>query len=480
MTPLYGFIQLGNYVDNTTDKVAIFGEISEDSRSYAIESSKYRNDAQPGVELISFRNRGLATNPVADPHSQQDANHVLEIAYWISQESLQGFITSERQTFLTALTTAYGSAITNINCGDILQDSGAFMPEWVSWSRIETIDGELAAGLPVKIWFSDASFRLQYSGYDIAFLIPVESLDSLFGSRDDVVTLLSSRSLSKTLSLAETLATTVAPNTPYNVISAEEYDWVDRTDTTFTTPSAWTAMIWGEAGNNPDVIRSELVDYILANSEYGRADWEAILPDLFISTEFLIVPNWDQYAIPNKTLQAGIYSPSLKVSEGLDLAKKGMPTYADTHLTSYLRYATHSYMSLGFVVCGGNRNRDGIYDFYEKFEDYVALSSTEVDFNRISPSTQQWMLLFAAAIRHAETITEYSDVPQDFSRLKRNGLIYLAFSYDKVQYLVLTKFGRDAGTGVTDVDAAGTWLREAGRWVETYSADYIYNALDNM
>ena len=90
------------------------------------------------------------------------------------------------------------------------------------------------------------------------------------------------------------------------------------------------------------------------------------------------------------------------------------------------------------------------------------------------------MLLFAAAIRHAETITEYSDVPQDFSRLKRNGLIYLAFSYDKVQYLVLTKFGRDAGTGVTDVDAAGTWLREAGRWVETYSADYIYNALDNM
>ena len=91
---------------------------------------------------------------------------------------------------------------------------------------------------------------------------------------------------------------------------------------------------------------------------------------------------------------------------------------------------------------------------------------------------QQWMLLFAAAIQHAETITEYSDVPQGFSRLKRNGLIYVAFSYKKVQYLVLTKYGREAGSGVEDVVGEGTWLREAGKWIETYSAATIHNKLD--
>ena len=450
MTPLYGFIQLGNFVDNTKDKVALFGEISEDARSYAIETSKYRNDSQDGVELISFRNRGLVSNPVADAHTQADANHVIEIAYWISQESLKGFITSDKTVFLSNLTAAYGSKITHIACGTILNASGVYMPEWVSWSRIEQVNGSPVAGLPVKIWFSDDSFRRQYSGYDIMVVPPVETLDSLFGGRVEVKQLLTSRTLSQTLALVETKV---------------------------TVPSAWTVAVWGAAGNNPDVIRGELVDYILARSEHSRTDWEAILPDLFISTEFLVVPNWDQYAIPNKTMDAGLYSPALKVGDGLSLAKKGMPTYADAHLTSYLRYATHPYRSLGFLVCGGNRNRDKVYDFYEKFKDYIALASTHVDFNRIDPVTQHWMLLFAEAIQHAEVITEYSDVPQGFSRLKRNGLIYVAFSYEKVQYLVLTKYGREAGAGITDVDGAGTWLREAGKWIETYSAATIDSKL---
>ena len=478
MTPLYGFIQLGNFVDNTKDTVALFGEISEDARSYAIETSKYRNDSQDGVELISFRNRGLVSNPVADPHTQIDANHVIAIAYWVSQESLKGFITSDRTVFLSNLTGAYGSQITNIACGSILNAGGVYMPEWVSWSRIEQVDGKPTAGLPVKIWFSDDSFRRQYSGYDIMVVPPVDTMDSLFGGRAEVKQLLTARALSQTLALVESNATTAAPNTPYNVVTAQEYDWVDRVDNTFTVPSAWTVAVWGAAGNNPDVIREVLVAYILARTEHSRADWEAILPDLFISTEFLVVPNWDQYAIPNKTMDAGLYSPALKVGEGLSLAKKGMPTYADAHLNSYLRYATHPYRSLGFLVCGGNRNRDKIYDFYEKFKDYIALASTHVDFNRIDPVTQQWMLLFAEAIQHAETITEYSDVPQGFSRLKRNGLIYVAFSYNKVQYLVLTKYGREAGSGVEDVVGEGTWLREAGKWIETYSAATIHNKLD--
>ena len=210
----------------------------------------------------------------------------------------------------------------------------------MSWNRIETINGQPGAGLSVKIWFADDSFRRQYSGYDILIVPAVETLDDLFGSRSAVQTLLTARSVTQLLKLVETGATAAAPNTPYNVTVAQEYDWVDRADTSYTINSVWVVAIWGAAGNNPDVIRGELVDYILDRTTHSRTEWEEILPDLFISTEFLIVPNWDQYALPNKTLQAGIYSPSLKLSEGLALAKKGMPTYADAHLNSYLRYAT--------------------------------------------------------------------------------------------------------------------------------------------
>ena len=171
-------------------------------------------------------------------------------------------------------------------------------------------------------------------------------------------------------------------------------------------------------------------------------------------------------------MQAGLYSPQLKVSEGIALANRGIPQYTLEHLNLYTRYMTHPYRSLGFVVCGGPRNIDKVMDFYEKFQDYLSLPSTHDDFDRISPRTQQWMLQFATGLLAAESLNDDSELPKGFARVRRNNILYLGFTYEKISYLIVTKTGIGENTGlVPDVTGDGTYARQNAAWVETLSAE---------
>lgn len=466
---IYGFIRVDSLKDNENGVVAPLGELSTYALSSSIEKSTFTDILKcPGIELVTFRNRGLSSNPVKPPPSQLEADEVLKIAYWAAQEALNGFNTDSEALFLQNFNQKFGAIAANATVGVMVTNGIHWLPDWLRYQPVTMKDGQKVYGEPVRIWFADEPFRRQYSSYDFAIVGPVDNLDDLHGNKAAVKELIESRDA---VALTEKLAAATG-KVPPTIIQAQVYDWIDKTDREFKVPTAWHVVIWGPAGNNPDVIRDELVDWILANSKFPRAEWEKILPDLFISTEYIFVPSWDQYAIPNQTLEAGLYSPLVNPQKGMELMKKGAPTYEGEHITKYARTASNAYRSLGFVVCGGKRNRDGIFDFYEKFKDYIALPTTHVDFNRISPRTQAWMMKFAECIVHAEAMTTESEIPEGFSRLTRNGVVYCAFSYEKIQYLVVTKQGLNPGDVkyVTEAPDLGTWLRVAGGWIETMSA----------
>lgn len=473
-----GFIRVDSLVDNVNGEVAPLGELSTYALSASIEKSSFTDVLScPGIELVTFRNRGLASNPVAPPPPYGEAAEVLKIAYWVVQEGLQGFNTDSAPLFLQNLNQRFGTVIDNATCGTMLTNGSNWLPDWLRYQPV-TVDaqGNRIPGEPVRLWFSDSAFRRQYGQYDIAFILPVDNLDELHGNKAAVKQLIESRDA---VALASKIAAATA-KVPATVIQAQVYDWIDKTDRDFKVPTAWYAVIWGPAGDNPDIIRDELVDYILSNSQFPRSEWEKILPDLFISTEYIFTPNWDQYAIPNQTLEAGLYSPLMSPDKSLELAKRGAPTYEGEHIRQYARTASSSYRSLGFVVVGGKRNRDGIYDFYTKWPEYIALSTTHADFGRISPVTQDWIMKFNACLRHAETLVADSEIPEGYSRLTRNGVVYCAFSFEKIQYLVVTKEGLNPENlqRVTEAPDVGTWLRVEGGWIETIRADEFLAAIN--
>ncbi len=203
----------------------------------------------------------------------------------------------------------------------MISNGELWLPEWVSWQRLNNDgNGGITLGLPVKVWLADASLRRQFPDYDIAILTPLARLDDFFLPKEDVKAKLAERGYAKMFSdLAELTAAA-----PYTVSVAQEYDWVDRIDRDYKLNTVWVVGVGGEAGKSPDVIREELVDYILKHSNHPRSDWEEILPELFISTEFIIVPNWEQYAIENQT-ELFAKKKSLEMAHGVMGFRTGTP-----------------------------------------------------------------------------------------------------------------------------------------------------------
>jgi len=465
----FGFVKIMALADNNDQTVAPLGELSDWSASYAIDKSYHSvpQDA-PGMELICFRNRGLRSNTPVPAPTAAEAKDILVVANWIYLNAKSGVVTADRALFLQNIRTQFQSTRMDFDCGEMVTNADVWMPQWVSWVPFTGTGDELVQGESVKIWFHDQSFRTGMMMYDLGFLLPVDRLDDLHKSKGEVQALLA---LNTTQKFSEQLRDLVGQN-PQTFVRPLEYEWIDKTDRNAKLPTTWWAVAWGQGADNPDLIREQLIDYILANSAHSRTEWEKILPDLFVNTEFIIVPNWDRYSIPNKTTQAGLYSPILKEGDIEDLLYKAAPLYPKPHVLQYGQATTHPYRSLGFVVCGGNRNRDEVYDFYSKFPQYISVPTSSTEISRTDDRTREWMTLFNEALIVAERISEFSDVPAKFARLRRGGVVYLAFSYEKIQYLITTKLGITADDPKIggELPPVGQWYRHKGAWVQVTQA----------
>jgi hypothetical protein len=113
--------------------------------------------------------------------------------------------------------------------------------------------------------------------------------------------------------------------------------------------------------------------------------------------------------------------------------------YGEVHLKNYVDYSVCLYKSLGFVIVGAPTNRDKIYSMRERFPDYSCISTQHADFNRISPITQDWIKVLYELFKYAEDMGVFTDIPVGFSKITRNGVLYLSTTYESIQYLVVAK-----------------------------------------
>lgn len=430
MYNLKGFVRIPALADNTVGKVAPLGELSTHSMTYSREMGIYTNPSANNthdVSIASFLSaddNGLVPMPVAI------GEHAISVAHWIYDQSLLGNVGFDPAEFIRAFNNEFPESA-GAHCGKMIQSGDIWLPEWISWSWVS----DLAEENRLKLWFADDSFRRQYDEYEFEFIPPVERLDDLFKTAEDVKVLLDQLTTTLLMERVEV----VRSDKPYTYLRNLNYEWREQGAPERRLSTDWTVMIYGIAGNNMDAIRDALVDYILNNSDRGREEWIEILPDLFKSTEFIVMPMWHRYAIPNRILEAGIYSPITRMKDVYDLAYQICVEYPNEHIDDNIAVMNWVYKSLNLVVVGGPENRDEIYSIYDHFRDYIAVQSTSIDFNRMSPRTQQWINLINKMLLVAEEMDDYSDIPIGMTRLRRQGVLYLVASYENVQYMIVSK-----------------------------------------
>ena len=423
-----GFINIDPLINNSVGELSIVGELSDISRTYALEKGIFHLDEYPGVELVVFENRGQLPGTKPTPPVYETTENALKIGHWVWQRALNHNTTSDIDLFKQNLLAEFGSVISNVVLTEMVTTKGYWFPSSISWTFATNGD-------KFRLYFADATFRGHFLPYDLAVVIPVPDIDDLINpilaAKPYVDDLTTSKLMDK--------IRVVTKGEPTTCIRTLTYTWFDPYDPTKTMSTDWTVAVWGTAYNNEDIVREELITHILANSKFDRAMWEKVLPDLFTANEFIIAPFWDSYSIPNKSIEAGLYSPTAPAGALMVEIEKYATVYGEAHLKNNTCYSVCLYKSLGFVAVGAPTNRDKIYSLRIKFPDYACISTQHADFNRISPKTQDWIRILYELFKYAEDMGEFTDIPVGFSKITRNGVLYLSTTFDSIQYLVVAK-----------------------------------------
>lgn len=425
---LKGFGVNSTYVDNTLGAVSAIGELSDISLTYSKEKGYYKNDSiSNDIVLVSFTSADTGVSQPVDGNVRDRVLAIIKLVYDQIALKQQLFADTLAQTLLTA----FQSTAQNFVIGGIIQtpDQQFWTPTWVSWS-----DNALA-GSAIKIWFNDPAFQTQFDDFSITVVPPITPLDDFFkiGSQVDAEV------NAVTFPQAMTAIQAARATNPETILLAQTYNYIDPANASHLVPTNWTVLLYGPNGNSVDAIKNALITYILANSTHSRADWTAILPDLFKVTEFVLVPRYDILALPNQVGQVGIYATQMNLAQANAVFKKQIPAYAAAQVDQYLNTMGHPYKSLQILSVGGTDNRTSLFELSDVFPDIINVSTTSPDFGRMSAPTRAFLIALDTMVQTAETMDAFSSVPTGFSRLVRDGNVYIVLNSNNIDYLVLSK-----------------------------------------
>ena len=430
MFVLKAFATNSKFFNNTPNASTVIGSISTQSLTYARHKDYYVSAVDTDIGLITFTS---VMDNVGYQMLQDLVDQLISITSFVYKASIAAGSQLFADILLNDLISTFATTANNFAAGPVVSNGNYSIPEWISFNSLNS--EVTASGNNIKIWLSDNRFQVEYDNFEVVVVPPLTPLDNLFTGTANVTTLLRNITVPDIINNIQT-AKGIYPET---MIAALNYNFVDPTNPNNLIPTTWNILIYGAAGNNPDVIQNALIQYILGNSARTQTEWIKIFPTLFEVTEFIIVPNWNQYSIPNMTLQAGIYSPSISIASALALLTNTIVGYPPAHIAAHADIMSQPYKSLTLTSIGSPTNINTLYNTSSMFPDFIDVSSTSIDFARMSQTTQDWANMLANMLVVAETMTLYSSIPLGMTRVVRSGILYLVSRYQNIDYLIATK-----------------------------------------
>lgn len=434
MYSAYSFVTIQSMIDNAVGKVAPLGELSPTSATFSKELGFYADAAAaPYARLVCFRSTNAAdtvNNVTLIPMPVTYSTPLLQVANWFAQKSITGGFTNDSTLAAQNFSTEFPN-FTLLDIGKMYSNAqGRWLPGSVA-VKLNT-SGE---DNYLRLWFVDEAFKGEYSFYTIEILPPLEPIDELTKDYETVIPKLQALTIPGQLKKADARFSA----TPTTHLIGESWEWYDFEDASQHTPAPYIYAIWGAAGNNADAIREATREYILANSAYGQDRWEIHHPDLFIPTEFYLIPLWDRVAIPAQTLLNGLYRPAVKPVDAQTLARATMVDYPAAWVNGNVEVVSTTVKSAVMLALGNQKNRLAKPTWTEQWPGYAAIPTTHIDFDNLDPDTQGFIYILNQMLVTAESLTMYSDIPTGMTRLERGGKLYLSASYKDCQYLMLAK-----------------------------------------
>lgn len=422
---LYGFGEIPNFRNNTPGQVATIGEMTKENYTYSNEVERYSLTSYQNVQLVSL----LSTrdgDQVAVGLTYQDL--LLKMSEWLYTRSISGNIPADTATMLQALRAEFGDVANITEVGEIIYKDSYLFPTYVTLSATNAGEDN-----NLFIWYGHQSLEMYYPNKDYTGIMPVanEDIDKLAGDRDAAVALIKAITIVNHNARADA----AAQGRPQTFWVTMNFAWHDKDNADITYDTPFTILCHGPQSKNIDLIKEYLRNLILGLSQFGEDVWSLIYPDLFVPTEFYVVPLWDRIALPNKVESTGIYSSTVRNKVVQTYAQKYCKGYEASFLADNVTQSSANYQCLLFIACGNAQNYGAATAFDEQWPEYCDLDTKAPDFGKLPPATQSMIMQLNALFKAAETATEFTIVPQDMTRTSRDGVYYLTTTVGNIQML---------------------------------------------
>lgn len=414
-------------IDNRLGAVALVGELSNYSRTFSREIGDYTDSRWEDIHVLTF---SAKNNGVPTPINTNYSTHMLEIVKWLYDFVATASPNITKNDMLVSLNNQFAGSVSNPNCGDLVTVDGWRIPEWLSWS----FNGQ-SVNNTIKVWFADYAFQRDYDEYEIVVIPPVDHVDTLFRPITEVNQALALRNPTRMMELVNETRN----RQPDTMLHAETLPYTSPAGAGLTLDTAWYAVIYGPAGNQPDIVRNAIKTHILSSTQDTEDSWKTLLPDLFRTTQMYLLPMWERMAIPSRSNLVGIYSPILSPNTALERAYNFLPDLATAHIDTNTQITHHKFRSIAIVAVGNTDNKDAKYKLTDYVPDYIAEASSHQDFNRMTEYTKAWTIMMDELLILAEKYTPSLILPAHVRRMQRQGFTYLSRRISGVDWMVAVK-----------------------------------------
>ncbi len=427
MISIKGFYSVPRYSNNQDNSTAIFGELTPQSASYTRDPKTYSRGASWVNFSLFFCKEASARVELTQVYSDL----ACEVGEWAYEVGPTISSVNTKQDFIQMMQVKFGSRISNVNAGPLVTDTSRRMPTWLSWDVVAN-----NKTYRYKVWLASLDFESSYDEFEILVVPPVDRIDKLFMPYADLVSELEQN----TLAVIHERMLTVRNKVPESVVRTEMVELIDRTNTTNRRQIGWTVLIYGIAGDTTDLIKDAIKAYVSSNSTSTEADWRLLMPDLFNTTCFYVVPRWDKFAIQPRLGMPGVHSPIMGATEHLTYMKTATAAYISTaHLEANLQSTTHRYKSISLGIVGGQQNRLNLFKFTDYFPDYVAEESGNEDFNRQTQATKDITTILTTILLKIDNYETDPRLPTNVRLIEKNNQRYLVGKLNNIEYYVLMK-----------------------------------------
>lgn len=427
MAIIKGFAAVALLENNTAGAYSSIGELSNKDKTYSKDVKTYSIDGNI-VDTMVFSCKTTLGVPTSITTSE--GNNIGRVNEYIVRYGIDNPGTYSKNTLISLLTDEFSTDFDTFVLGDLVNQGTVFAPSWVSFSSTNDQHS-------VKIWFAREAFSSQYDEYEVIVIPRVSnvSLLNVINMTEFNASLASTPEQYMLTRLSE-----VTEEFPATSIDINYYTWISREDPSDTYELPFTYVIYGN-GVELDALKALTIELLVATTGGIDTVWRQMIPSLFGSNEFILVPHWDKFSIPNASMSSAFYSPVIRDGDTFDYASIVYGVINPSHIEETAITTITSYRGLAITIYPSADNIGGVDRFDETYPDYFpANSSNFPDFSRLSPETQNLIRVLERLTVSAEVLGTGSSLePGVVTRTIGDKLFAVASTDDGNTFLMLSK-----------------------------------------